>query len=436
MRTKLFILCIFLLMTAFLAFYACGTEPADESSAVSAAESSDDSDPDGESDPDESSSESDASDIIPSASSDASDESGEVSDESGEVSDESSDTSDESGGETSEETDTVREYLETQIDGPFEIWEKTEPIVVTVENPRTEEESWRLWWGEECLYTLGEDTWIYSVQARKGRTVVTIAADGGKATITDGDGRKSEFGMSRTSAMLDEEGEVIVPFGEYTEMQLDNSFPTSLVYSEIKEGEAYILDGDGERLSEKLEYAAVCRDGGFDVVVNGEKCRMALSDDGELEKLPAHSDGDSALRNEGCLDALKPFLNAIKASDSEEIIKVVGREKYEEAAALIDTLEEGYEPALDYYETPLEEQDTSKYLAWMLKNGKYIQLPLSLSYLEEVSFEGEEPKIKASVTMDGMTDMFYATAWFSENTDGSYTLTGFSVDIMSITNVS
>mgnify|MGYP007059927093 CR=1 FL=1 len=311
MRTKLFILCIFLLMTAFLAFYACGTEPADESSAVSAAESSDDSEPDGESDPDESSSESDASDIIPSASSDASDESGEVSDESGEVSDESSDTSDESGGETSEETDTVREYLETQIDGPFEIWEKTEPIVVTVENPRTEEESWRLWWGEECLYTLGEDTWIYRVQDRNGRIVVTIAADGGKATITDGDGRKSEFGMSRTSAMLDEEGEVIVPFGEYTEMQLDNSFPTSLVYSEIKEGEAYILDGDGERLSEKLEYAAVCRDGGFDVVVNGEKCRMALSDDGELEKLPAHSDGDSALRNEGCLDALKPFLNAI-----------------------------------------------------------------------------------------------------------------------------
>lgn len=435
MRTKLFILCIFLLMTAFLAFYACGTEPADESSAVSAAESSDASGPDGESDPDESSSESDASDIIPSASSDASDESGEVSDESGEVSDESSDTSDESGGETSEETDTVREYLETQIDGPFEIWEKTEPIVVTVENPRTEEESWRLWWGEECLYTLGEDTWIYSVQTRKGRTVVTIAADGGKATITDGDGKKSEFGMSRTSAMLDEEGEVIVPFGEYTEMQLDKSFPTSLVYSEIKEGEAYILDGDGERLSEKLESAAVCRDGGFDVIVNGEKCRMALSDDGELEKMPAHSDGDSALRNEGCLDALKPFLNAIKASDSEEIIKVVGREKYDEAAALIDTLEEGYEPALDYYETPLEEQDTSKYLAWMLKNGKYIQLPLSLSYLEEVSFD-EEPKIKASVTMDGMTDMFYATAWFSENTDGSYTLTDFSVDIMSIANVS
>ena len=179
MRTKLFILCIFLLMTAFLAFYACGTEPADESSDVSAAESSDTSEPDGESDPDESSSESDASDIIPSASSDASDESGEISDE-------SSDTSDESGSETSEETDTVREYLETQIDGPFEIWEKTEPIVVTVENPRTEEESWRLWWGEECLYTLGEDTWIYSVQTRKGRTVVTIAADGGKATMTDG----------------------------------------------------------------------------------------------------------------------------------------------------------------------------------------------------------------------------------------------------------
>lgn len=426
MRTKLFILCIFLLMTAFLAFYACGTEPADESSAVSAAESSDASKPDGESDPDESSSESDASDIIPSASSDASDESGEVSDE-------SSDTSDESGGETSEETDTVREYLETQIDGPFEIWEKTEPIVVTVENPRTEEESWRLWWGEECLYTLGEDTWIYRVQDRNGRIVVTIAADGGKATITDGDGRKSEFGMSRTSAMLDEEGEVIVPFGEYTEIRLHNFIPFAA--ATVKEGEAYIIDGDGERLSEKLESAAVCWDGGFDVIVNGEKCRMILPDDGELEKLPAHSEGENALMIERCNELLLPFINAIRTFDSEEIIKVVGREKYDEAAALIDTLEEGYEPALDYYETPIAEQDTSKYLAWMLKNGKYIQLPLSLSYLEEVSF-GEEPKIKASVTMDGMTDMFYATAWFSENTDGSYTLTGFSVDIMSITNVS
>ena len=428
MRTKLFILCIFLLMTAFLAFYACETEPADESSAVSAAESSDDSEPDGESDPDESSSESDASDIIPSASSDASDESGEVSDE-------SSDTSDESGGETSEETDTVREYLETQIDGPFEIWEKTEPIVVTVENPRTEEESWRLWWGEECLYTLGEDTWIYSVQTRKGRTVVTIAADGGKATITDGDGRKSEFGMSRTSAMLDEEGEVIVPFGEYTEMQLDKSFPTSLVYSEIKEGEAYILDGDGERLSEKLESAAVCRDGGFDVIVNGEKCRMILPEDGELEKLPAHSEGENALMIERCNELLLPFINAIRTFDSEEIIKVVGREKYEEAAALIDTLEEGYEPALDYYGTPIAEQDTSKYLAFLLKYCRYTYMPL-VNYVEEVSFGDEDPKIMAAVIMSGIDDIFYGTAWFSENTDGSYTLTGFSVDIMSITNVS
>lgn len=435
MRTKLFILCIFLLMTAFLAFYACGTEPADESSAVSAAESSDDSEPDGESDPDESSSESDASDIIPSASSDASDESGEVSDESGEVSDESSDTSDESGGETSEETDTVREYLETQIDGPFEIWEKTEPIVVTVENPRTEEESWRLWWGEECLYALGEDTWIYRVQDRNGRIVVTIAADGGKATITDGDGKKSEFGMSRTSAMLDEEGEVIVPFGEYTEMQLDKSFPTSLVYSEIKEGEAYILDGDGERLSEKLESAAVCRDGGFDVIVNGEKCRMALSDDGELEKLPAHSEGENVLMIERCNELLLPFINAIRTFDSEEIIKVVGREKYEEAAALIDTLEEGYEPALDYYGTPIAEQDTSKYLAFLLKYCRYTYMPL-VNYVEEVSFGDEDPKIMAAVIMSGIDDIFYGTAWFSENTDGSYTLTGFSVDIMSITNVS
>ena len=162
---------------------------------------------------------------------------------------------------------------------------------------------------------------------------------------------------------------------------------------------------------------------------------MALSDDGELEKLPAHSEGENVLMIERCNELLLPFINAIRTFDSEEIIKVVGREKYEEAAALIDTLEEGYEPALDYYGTPIAEQDTSKYLAFLLKYCRYTYMPL-VNYVEEVSFGDEDPKIMAAVIMSGIDDIFYGTAWFSENTDGSYTLTGFSVDIMSITNVS
>ena len=123
MRTRLFVLFLFLLLATALIFAACDGNPAapsdisSESSDLAAASSGD------------------VSSNMPSAESDASEEnsaapSADASDAFSDASDTSSDTSDASSEDSIDYADP--DFLASQLDEPFSIWEKASPITVTV----------------------------------------------------------------------------------------------------------------------------------------------------------------------------------------------------------------------------------------------------------------------------------------------------------------
>ncbi|MBS1333338.1 MAG: hypothetical protein HP049_02580, partial [Clostridiales bacterium] len=129
MRTRLFILSIFVLLAALLAFCACGTNPAGVSDASDASG-------DFESAAESSSCAPEFSDVsaesIPASS-------GGESETSAETSSDISDTGDTSGDASGGEEEPVLknpdyEYLASQLEEPFAVWDKLSPATVTVEN--------------------------------------------------------------------------------------------------------------------------------------------------------------------------------------------------------------------------------------------------------------------------------------------------------------
>ena len=291
MRTRLFILSVFVLLAALLAFCACGTNPAGVSDVSDVSDASGDF---------ESAAESsfcapEFSDVsaesIPASS-------GGESETSDETSSDISDTGDTSGDASGGEEKPVLknpdyEYLATQLEEPFAVWDKLSSATVTVENPYTDNERWKLWWGETCLYTFGEGTWVYSVSGGDQIYALTLFTDGGPAVVTDRDGKTVELTQARPCALLNAEGEVIIPFGEYERLE-----PVSADYvaATVCADEAYILNGMGERISERYASIASCPSrkvsttGACAVHItetSGEAYGLRLTQTGELEKVPA-----------------------------------------------------------------------------------------------------------------------------------------------------
>ena len=432
MRTKLFCLCIFLLLATALVFAGCDGNPAapsdisSESSDLAAASSGD------------------VSSNMPSAESDASEEnsaapSADASDAFSDASDTSSDTSDASSEDSIDYADP--DFLASQLDEPFAIWEKASPITVTVENPYTDNERWKLWWGETCLYTLGEGTYVYGVAKNDGNAVVTLFTDGSPASVTGRDGKTPELTQERPCALLDAEGEEILPFGEYERLELISSAPR--IAAAVSGDEAYLLDGTGERVSERYASVEVCRDstGYADgtnllhiVGTDGGTFSVRVSSEGELSEEPEHPQPSAEnLSSEYVVDrmmrVLDPFFDALRIGDRSGIEAVIGEEKYEEAVALIDTLESDYEPCQDY-EKPLTEQSGNKYMAWLLKNARYVSMP-GIAYWETVDLGGDGAYLMAEIRFAGQEDIIYAGASFgtAENSDGVYPLIGFYLSV-------
>lgn len=82
----------------------------------------------------------------------------------------------------------------------------------------------------------------------------------------------------------------------------------------------------------------------------------------------------------------------MKTGDRAGIIAVIGEERYNKAAALVDTLEPDYEPYQDYTTKPLEEQDADKYMAWILKYARYMNsIPATIFYCEDISDIASQP---------------------------------------------
>ena len=432
MRTRLFVLFLFLLLAAALVFAGCDGNPAapsdisSESSDLAAASSGD------------------VSSNMPSAESDASEEnsaapSADASDAFSDASDTSSDTSDASSEDSIDYADP--DFLASQLDEPFAIWEKASPITVTVENPYTDNERWTLWWGETCLYTLGEGTYVDGVAKNDGNAVVTLFTDGSPASVTGRDGKTAELTQERPCALLDAEGEEILPFGEYERLELISSAPR--IAAAVSGDEAYLLDGTGERVSERYASVEVCRDstGYADgtnllhiVGTDGGTFSVRVSSEGELSEEPEHPKPSAENLSSGyvvdrMMRVLDPFFDALRIGDRSGIEAVIGEEKYEEAVALIDTLESDYEPCQDY-EKPLTEQSGNKYMAWLLKNARYVSMP-GIAYWETVDLGGDGAYLMAEIRFAGQEDIIYAGASFgtAENSDGVYPLIGFYLSV-------
>lgn len=429
MRTRLFILSVFVLLAALLAFCACGTNPAGVSDASGDFESAAES----------SSCAPEFSDVsaesIPASS-------GGESETSAETSSDISDTGDTSGDASGGEEEPVlknpdREYLATQLEEPFAVWDKLSPATVTVENPYTDNERWKLWWGETCLYTFGEGTWVYSVSGGDQIYALTLFTDGGPAVVTDRDGKTVELTQARPCALLNAEGEAIIPFGEYERLELVSSTPR--IVATVSGDEAYLLDEMGQRVSERYAAVEVCRDSiGYSAGTNllhivgtdGAVFSARVMSDGELLEEPEHpqpsaEDISSSYVVERMMCALEPFYDALRNGDREGIEAVIGKEKYEEAVALIDTLESDYEPCHDYTK-PYEEQNANKYMAWLLKNARYFSMP-GIVYWERVDLGADGAYLMAEIRFPGQADIIYAGASFGteETDDGVYPLTEF-----------
>lgn len=432
MRTRLFILSVLVLLAALLAFCACGTNPAGVSDASDASG-------DFESAAESSSCAPEFSDVseesIPASSGGESETSAETSSDISDTGDTSDDTS---GGE---EEPVLKnpdyEYLATQLEEPFAVWDKLSPATVTVENPYTDNERWKLWWGETCLYTFGEGTWVYSVSGGDQIYALTLFTDGGPAVVTDRDGKTVELTQARPCALLNAEGEVIIPFGEYERLE-----PVSADYvaATVCADEAYILNGMGERISERYASIASCPSrkvsttGACAVHItetSGEAYGLRLTQTGELEKVPAHTppgehEAPNAYVYDTVMQQIAPFFEALKTGDRTGIIAVIGEERYNKAAALVDTLEPDYEPYQDYTTKPLEEQDADKYMAWILKYARYMNsIPATIFYCEDISDIASQPTLRADVNFHGFTDMIFAVAHFAIDDTNEYPLIDF-----------
>lgn len=77
--------------------------------------------------------------------------------------------------------------------------------------------------------------------------------------------------------------------------------------------------------------------------------------------MPAHTppgehEAPNAYVYDTLMQQIAPFFEALKTGDRAGIIAVIGEERYNKAAALVDTLEPDYEPYQDYTSKSLEEQ--------------------------------------------------------------------------------
>ncbi len=435
MRTRLFILSVFVLLAALLAFCACGTNPAGVSDAS-------DSSGDFESAAESSSCAPEFSGVseesVPASS-------GGESETSAETSSDISDTGDTSGDASGGEEGSVLknpdyEYLATQLEEPFAVWDKLSPATVTVENPYTDNERWKLWWGETCLYTFGEGTRInvgscsvYADELSERVYVLTLFPDGGPAVVTDRNGKTVELAQARPCALLNAEGEVIIPFGEYERLEPVNS---AYLIGTVSADEAYILNVEGERISEKYAFAEACPSrnlGTFDafyvdaVGIDGEAFGLRLTQSGELEEVPAHTPPvERKLANAYVCDAmvrqLKPFFEALQNGDRAGIVAVIGEERYNEAAALVDTLEPDYEPYQDYTTKTWEEQDADKYMAWLLKYARYIGTPGLRDFPEDDGLSLSEQAFRGEFFFEGFNHSVHTIAWVADDGSGDYPL--------------
>ena len=161
---------------------------------------------------------------------------------------------------------------------------------------------------------------------------------------------------------------------------------------------------------------------------------MRVSSEGELSEEPEHPKPSAENLSSGyvvdrMMRVLDPFFDALRIGDRSGIEAVIGEEKYEEAVALIDTLESDYEPCQDY-EKPLTEQSGNKYMAWLLKNARYVSMP-GIAYWETVDLGGDGAYLMAEIRFAGQEDIIYAGASFgtAENSDGVYPLIGFYLSV-------
>ena len=217
MRTRLFVLFLFLLLATALIFAACDGNPAapsdisSESSDLAAASSGD------------------VSSNMPSADSDASEEnSAAPSDDASGVFSDTSDTS----SEESFDPDSIR----AQLKEPYDFYVSYPyGITITVENPNTDDEHWRFWLQNECLYDLGTGTRVgeYNVSV-DSYLALNLISSNGTIVFTDRTGKTTELAGESAGVFLDPSGSEVVPFGEYESLTVGYS---TYVVAQVKEGE-------------------------------------------------------------------------------------------------------------------------------------------------------------------------------------------------------
>ena len=411
MRTRLFVLFLFLLLATALIFAACDGNPAapsdisSESSDLAAASSGD------------------VSSNMPSAESDASEEDSAA--PSADASGVFSDTSDTSS-EESFDPDSIR----AQLKEPYDFYVSYPyGITITVENPNTDDEHWRFWLQNECLYDLGTGTRVgeYNVSV-DSYLALNLISSNGTIVFTDRTGKTTELAGKSAGVFLDPSGSEVVPFGEYESLTVGYS---TYVVAQVKEGEMYILDGKGERLTEQFAEIERCRAGysgsTFHVTeTDGETYQIYFAyETGELKTEPMHNTTDrEEYVAEAFMWALDPFFNAVKDGDGERIAAIIGRERYESAAALVDTLEPDYEPYQDYTSLQTDEQNPDKYMAFLLKYGRYMESPSFIHYLEKLSLSDQDPYWLSDFSYHGFANAigFVATFEAVPDENGLYAL--------------
>lgn len=154
---------------------------------------------------------------------------------------------------------------------------------------------------------------------------------------------------------------------------------------------------------------------------------MRLTQTGELEKESAHTppgehEAPNAYVYDTVMQQIAPFFEALKTGDRTGIIAVIGEERYNKAAALVDTLEPDYEPYQDYTTKTWEEQDADKYMAWLLKYARYIGTPGLRDFPEDDGLSLSEQAFRGEFFFEGFNHSVHTIAWVADDGSGDYPL--------------